>query len=164
MPLQAIKDDAANSPTILICVSDADESAVAIRYGCLRAQRRKHHITILHVIEPTEFQGLAAITNAIREEREEQADELMMKMEQLAENHGVADTSLMVREDTLIDGILAAIEESPHINLIILAINPASHRAPKLMAALTEELGKSISVPIMMVPGSLTEEQIDLLS
>ena len=164
MPMHAIKQAAATTPTTLICVSDAEESAVAIQFGCLRAKRRDHHITILHVIEPTEFQGLAAITNAIREEREQEADELMAKMEKVASDHGVENPSLMVREDTLTDGILAAIEESPNINLIVLAINPDSHRGPKLMAALTEELGKTIRVPMMMVPGSLTNEQVDLLS
>lgn len=164
MPMQAIKESAAKKPTTLICVNDAEESAVAIHFGCLRALRRNHHITILHVIEPTEFQGLSAITNTIREEREEKADQLMIEMEKLAENHGVDDVSLMVREDTLSNGILSAIEESPNINLIILAIHPDSHRGPKLMSALTEELSKTIKVPIMMVPGDLNKEQVELLS
>lgn len=164
MPLHAMKNETTTQPTTLICVSDAEESAVAMRFGCLRAKRRGHHIAILHVVEPTEFQGLSTITNAIRQEREQQADSLMVEMEKCAAHNGIDDPTLMVREDKLSAGILSAIEESPQINLIILAIHPDSHRGPKLMAALTEELGKSINIPIMMVPGDLNEEQIDLLS
>ncbi len=164
MLMQSIQSQAANDPTVLICVSDSDESAVAIHYGCLRAIRRKHHVAILHIIEPTEFQGLSLITDLIREEKEQFATQLMQKMSAIAAQHGIGDASLIVRENSLSDGILSAIEESPHINLIILAINPDSHRGPKLMAALTEELGKSITIPLVIVPGNLTNEQIEQLS
>ena len=166
MNLEAITPDtnSATQPSTLICVSDAQESAIALQFGCLRAKRRGHRITILHVLEPTEFQGLAAITDAIREEREEEADDLLKNMEQLAGEYGIKHPGLMIREDSLSDGILSAIEENPNINMIMLAIHPESHRGPKLMAALTEELGDTIKVPIMMIPGNLSAEQIESLS
>lgn len=150
-------------PSTLICVSGAEESVVAMRFGCQCAKSRNHQITILHVVEPTEFQGLSSITEAIRHEREEKADRLLSEMENLAEELGIDHPAMMIREDTLSGGILSAIEENPNINMIILAIHPDSHRAPKLMAALTEQLGKTIHIPIMMVPGGLTDAEIDLL-
>jgi nucleotide-binding universal stress UspA family protein len=164
MPLNAPIADSSTQPSTLVCVSNEAESAVALRFGCLRAKRRNHHITILHVLEPTEFQGLSSITDAIREEREEQADNLLLEMERQASEQGIEHPSLMIRVDTLWNGIVAAIEENPNINMVILAVRPDSHRGPKLMAALTEELGNSIRVPIMVVPGDLTEEQVNLLS
>ncbi|MDG1287745.1 MAG: universal stress protein [Rickettsiales bacterium] len=164
MTLEAINPDSSSQPSTLVCVSNAEESAIAIQFGCLRAKRRGHHLKILHVLEPTEFQGLSAITDAIREEKEEDAGALLAEMEQLAEEHGIENPDLMVLEDSLSNGILSALEANPNINMIILAINPASHRGPKLMAALTEELGNTIKVPIMMLPGNLNKEQTELLS
>ncbi len=164
MTLEVITPESSLQPSTLVCVSDTEESALAIQFGCLRAKRRGHHLTILHVLEPTEFQGLSAITDAIREEQEEEAGLLLAEMEQLAEEHGIENPDLMVLEDSLSNGILSAIEENPNINMVILAINPDSHRGPKLMAALTEELGTTIKVPIMMLPGNLTPEQAKLLS
>lgn len=156
--------DVGTQPTTLVCVSNAEESAVALQFGCLRAKRRDHHVTLLHILEPTEFQGLSSITEAIRAEREEEADSLLHEMEKKAQAQGVANPSLLIREDSLSDGIVTAIEDNPNINMIILAVGTESHRGPKLVAALTEQLGEHINVPIMVVPGNLTAAQVEALS
>ena len=166
MTLKAVTSQKTTSqtPTTLVCVSNAEESAIALKFSCLRALRRGHEVTILHVVEPTEFQGLAAITDAIREEREKEADDLLKLMKNMATEQGVEHPTLMLREDSLSNGILSAIEENPNINMIMLAIHPDSHRGPKLMAALAEEIGTTITVPIMMIPGNLSLEKVEALS
>lgn len=158
-----LNESALHGPSTLVCVSDEKESENAIVFACLRGHRRKNHVTLLHVLEPTEFQGLASITDAIREEQEEHAEKIMQHAHHIAIQNGMEHPSMLIRQNSLANGIISAIEENPNINLVVLAVAKDSHRAPKLMEALTEEIGKGIQVPLVVVPGSLTREQVEAI-
>lgn len=162
--IKELKAQRNDTPITMVCVSDQQESEIALRFACMRAKRRNHHVCILHVIEPTEFQGLLSITDAIRDEQEEKAQALMSRMADVAAEEGVQNPMLVFHEGLLSESIISTAEENPGINMIMLGLAPDSHRGGKLAATLVEELGVGICIPLMFIPGNLTQQQLQMLT
>ena len=52
----------------LVCVDRTPRSRVAVRYACRRAGKTGGNVSLLHVIEPPEFQHWNAVGDAMEEE------------------------------------------------------------------------------------------------
>ncbi len=61
----------------LVCVDRTPRSRVAVRYACRRARITSGNVSLLHVIEPPEFQHWNAVGDAMEEERRAEAKALL---------------------------------------------------------------------------------------
>ncbi len=52
---------------VLVCVDRTPRSRVAVRYACRRARNTGGNVSLLHVIEPPEFQHWNAVGNPLEE-------------------------------------------------------------------------------------------------
>jgi nucleotide-binding universal stress UspA family protein len=152
-----------NTTTFLVCISDQHESEVALRFACLRAQKRNAQVTLLHVIPPEDFQGLFAISDMMKQEREEEAQNLLNSMAELALQCSGIRPSIVLREGILGEEIVKTTLENGDIVAVVLGVQHDSPTAPKLLSWLTSKLGQELLTPIMVVPGNLTDAQIDAL-
>jgi len=148
----------------LICVSDQQESETALRYGCLRAKRRNAQIAILHVVEPADFEGLLAIGDVIRQEKEEEAQTLLNRMADIANQELGVHPILILKEGNIGEEIIKTTLENSDINMVILGLRHDSKLGPKLASFLTTKMGAEMLVPLMLVPGNLTDAQLIELS
>lgn len=151
-----------DNTTFLVCVSDQRESEVALRFACLRAKRRKAQVAILHVIPPNDFQGLFAITDVMNQEKEEEAQRLLGQMASLAVQYGITP-SVILREGVLGEEIVKTTLENSDVLAVVLGVQHNSPTAPKLLSWLTNRLGQDLLLPIIVVPGNLTDAQIEAL-
>jgi len=62
------------------------------------------------------------------------------------------------------DLFLALIDEEPSISILVLAASAAAEGPGPLITALTGKALTKLRVPITIVPGSLTEQQLDALT
>lgn len=153
---------ARSNATFLVCVSDSPESEVAMHFACRRAKRRHAQVALLHVIEPSDFQGLISVSDVIRQEKEEAAQTFLSQMAGKASSSGVTP-ALVLKEGKLGEEIVKATLENGDVIAVVLGVNHDSRRAPKLISWLTGKLGVEFLVPLIVVPGNLTDEQIDNL-
>ena len=65
-----------------------------------------------------------------------------------------------IREGRRSDELLALIEEEPSISILVLAANTGPEGPGPLVTALTGKLAVKLRVPVTLVPGNLTPEQI----
>lgn len=148
----------------LVCATDCESSRTALRLACKKAQRRGDKIDILTVIEPASFQPLFSVADKISNERREQAEVILQGLAKTAyEESGIYPT-LHLREGNPGEQILAAVMEDSDINMIVLGVSPQSKSDGKLINWLSERSGDSLLVPLMLVPGNLTDQQIEALA
>jgi nucleotide-binding universal stress UspA family protein len=152
-----------NNATFLVCVSDQAEAEVAVRFTCLRAKRRGAQVQMLHVVEPEDFTGLFSVSEIMLKEKEEKAQQLLRRMADLAMSYSEMQPTLTMREGKLSEQILAATLENSDIIAVVLGVRHNSMNAPKLISWLTARMGQEMLVPLILVPGNLTDAQIDLL-
>lgn len=149
--------------TFLICVSGQQESEAALRFACLSARKRNAKIALLHILEPADFQGLLSVTDTIRKEKEEEAQSLLNRMADMAKLHCNTMPSLILKEGRLGEEIIKAAQEISDLRMLILGLRHDSERGPKLASRLTDKMGSELHVPLLLIPGNLTQEQIEAL-
>ncbi len=128
----------------------------------MKAHRRGSSVDLLHVITPADFQTLGAIADRMREERHNEGEQLLKTLSEEASRFGIVP-SLVVREGAVGDEILAAALDDPGVNIIVIGVAHQSAGRGKLAAWLAGQLGSKLFVPILMVPGNLTDQQLQAL-
>jgi len=148
----------------LVVVDETDELKLALRYASRRAQHTGGRVALLFVIEPSDLQQWAAVETLMREEQREQAEALLQKLSaEVAELSGTMPI-IFIREGRRRDELLALIDEEPSISILVLAASAGAEGPGPLITALTGKALTKLRVPITIVPGSLTEQQLDALT
>ncbi|MBV9859012.1 MAG: universal stress protein [Alphaproteobacteria bacterium] len=148
----------------LVVVDETEEHGVAVRYAARRAQHTGGRIAFLYVIEPSDLQHWIAIEELAREERREAAEQLMERLcDEVAPIAGSVPI-VYIREGRPRDELLALIAEEPSISILVLAAGIGPEGPGPLIAYLTGKPAARLRIPITIVPGGLSVEEIDALS
>ena len=157
-------DGTANPRVFLVVVDESKELQAALHYAARRAAHTGGRIALLYVIEPSELQHWISIENLAREERREEAEELMQRLcEQIAPVAGTMPI-VYIREGHRRDQLLALIAEEPSISILVLAAGTEPEGPGPLITYLTGKPAARLRSPITIVPGGLTREQLDAVS
>jgi nucleotide-binding universal stress UspA family protein len=155
---------AAPQRIFLVVVDESAEMPVALHYAALRARHTGGRVALLYVIEPSDLQHWMAVESLMREERREEAEQLMSKISQEVLEASGSLPVVYIREGRRRDELLALIEEEPSISILVLAASTGPEGPGPLVTALTGKLAVKLRVPVTLVPGSLTPEQISAVT
>ena len=158
------KNNASQRRSFLVVVDDTPECRVALRFASVRAKNTGGGVVLLHVIEPADFQHWMAVENLMREEAREEAEELLQGL--AAEVHDWAGITpeYRIREGRKLDEILALLAAEPSIRVLVLGASPDAEGPGPLVSRLAGQISGSLPVPITVVPGNMTPEQIEDVS
>jgi len=149
----------------LVCVNEKDHSRTALRYACIKAKWRKCAVEMLYVVDPLDYNTIFSVGDKIKKDRKEAAEELFEKLAIEAEQWSGVKPSGIVREGKIADVIVNTIEEDEDISLLVLGVAAdGSSGKGGLMPQLTNAVGDKYHVPILIVPGNLTDEEIEKLN
>jgi len=153
------------SPRVfLVVVDESEELRAALRYAARRAARTGGRVALLYVIEPMELQHWIAIEDLAREERREEAEELLERLcGEVAEIAGSMPI-VHIREGRRQDQLVALINEDPSISILVLAAGTGADGPGPLIGFLTGKAAARLRIPITIVPGGLTAAEIDAVS
>ena len=154
----------ANPRVFLVVVDESKELQAALHYAARRAGHTGGRIALLYVIEPSELQHWISIEKLVSEERREEAEQLMQRLcEQIAPIAGTMPI-VYIREGHRRDQLLALIAEEPSISILVLAAETGPEGPGPLITYLTGKPAARLRIPITIVPGGLTREQLDAVS
>lgn len=148
----------------LVVVDETEEMRNALRYACRRAQHTNGRVALLHVIEPAEFQHWLGVERVMEEEARAEAEQRMQTL--AAEVFAQTGTmpAVHIREGKRADELVALLQEEPSISLLVLATASGSSNPGPLVTFLLGNLGRRIRIPVTLVPGELSIEEIDALT
>jgi len=144
----------------LVVVDDSEEMRAALQYACGRARATHGRVALLRVIEPAEFQHFATIGNLMRDEARQDAEELLQRLAGEVNDVSGQLPVLYVREGNTRDELITLINEEPAISILVLAADPGPRGPGPLVTALTGRYVGKLRVPLTIIPGCLTDEQI----
>lgn len=148
----------------LVCVNDTEHSRIALKFACARAKKRGSRVDILHVVEPVDFEGFGAIANKMHEENRAKAEAFLEKMaDEVKEMSGVTPT-LVLKEGNVEGAILSAVQDDIELNMLIVGASPTRGGRHMHITTLVKELGDKLMIPLVLVPGNLTDQQIEELA
>lgn len=144
----------------LVCIDGSDVAQRAMRFACMKAKKRNLLVDLVHVVPPIERQSLESIQEAMEAELRADAEAMMQEHAAEAQELSGHAPSILIRHGDIIDEIIAQTRESDEINMLVLGIEPEKGSRGRLVSKLTSHMGHKLLVPIMLVPASLTDEQM----
>ena len=143
----------------LVVVDETDEMRVALRYAALRAFHTGGKVALLAVAEPPGIQQFAAIEARMEEEAREEAEQLLAKLSSEIKDVCGSTPILYLRSGRPSEELLALIDEEPSISVVVLGAGTGKEGPGPLITAMVSSSAK-LRVPVTIVPGGLSEEQI----
>lgn len=150
-------------PVFLVVVDDSEEMHQALQFACGRADAIGGKVALLYCIAPSEFEYWAGVGELMRAEARETAEKKMSIHAQYVQDLINRTPILYVREGDMRDELIALINEEQNISLLVLGANTDSDTAGPLITFMMARGASRCRVPITVVPGNLTDEQIDAL-
>ncbi|MCB2082413.1 MAG: universal stress protein [Rickettsiales bacterium] len=148
----------------LVCIDEQDHSRVALRFACQKAKRVGCQVEMLYVIDTRDFNNLFAVSDVMRKERRSEAETLLRGLAEDVHTWSGILPSLAVREGMISDEILTCAEEDADVSLLVLGAAPEGERRSGLLPVVVEAIGDKLSIPVLIVPGNLTDQQIAILT
>ena len=150
-----------NRTKCLVIVDDSAECRLALRFASRRAARTGGGVVLLYVIQPADFQHWVAVENIMRQEAREEAENIMQDLAAEAVDWSGIMPEFRIREGRKQDEILALLDEDPDIRLLVLGASTQKEGPGPLVSALAGQMSGSMRVPVTVVPGRMTFEEID---
>lgn len=156
--------EAGHRPKFLVFVDETPECSRAVRFGARRVARLGAKLVMLAVSAPPESFEWLGVGDVMRAEAEEEARaQLEVAATEARQTAGV-EPELVVRIGKKQDEILKLIEEDEDIAYMILAAGTSSDGPGPLVTNFAGVAASTFPVPVVIVPGSLTDEDIDALA
>jgi nucleotide-binding universal stress UspA family protein len=146
--------------TFLVVVDDSEEMQVALHFSSRRAMRTGGRVALLYVQQPAEFQHWMAVGDLMREEAREEAEGLMQKLSAEVKEWSGNYPVVHMREGDSGDELAKLLDEEESISVLVLAASTESSGPGPLISHLVGKGGARLRVPVTIVPGSLSDEEI----
>jgi len=145
----------------LVVVDQTEEMRTALYFACRRALRTGGRVALLFVIEPPEFQHWLGVERVMEAEAREEAERTLQAMAQNVQAIVGKMPVLHLRQGRRRDELLSLINEDPEISVLVVG-TAAGHEDPgPLVTYLISQMGGNMRVPVILVPGQLSEQEID---
>lgn len=148
----------------LVVVDDTEEWHAALHFVCRRALHTGGRVALLHVIEPAEFQHWMSVEEVMREERRQEAERLLQRVAKQVNDETGTMPELHVREGVRHEELVSLIEEQPSISVLVLGASTSNEGPGPLIQFLTTKAMGRLRIPITILPGGLTDDQIDSIA
>ena len=149
--------------TYLVVIDDSPEARVGLRFAARRAAKTEGGIEVLAVIEPQDFVQWGGVQAAIEEEQKARIEGIVSSaVGELLDESGVQAT-IVVREGEPVKTVREYIGSRQEIAALVLGAAPSGHPGP-LVAHFTGNDAGKLPCPVMIIPGSLADEDLERLS
>ena len=148
----------------LVVVDESPEMAVALYYASRRAQRTGGRVALLRVIPPHESHGLASVEALMREEAQQEAQQLLQRLAKTVVDETGKVPVIYLKEGSARDELIELLANDPFISILVLAASTGSEGPGPLISFLASKGMSKLRIPVTIVPGTLTHEQIDAIS
>ncbi|WP_424933135.1 universal stress protein [Amaricoccus macauensis] len=146
--------------TFLIILDDMPEMLNAMRYAAIRAAKTGGAVQMLAIISSEEFQHFMGVADVMRAEAHEKIEAHFQVFKDRMEKREGISPSLAIREGDKVDAVLAHIKENPDVGLLVLGAGTGKGGPGPVVTALTGRRMSELHVPITIVPGSMTKDEI----
>ena len=153
-----------HKPKCLVVVDDSAEWDRAIHYASRWAARTGGAVVMLRVIETEDRnQQWLGVADIMRAEAEEGASAALDHASGRAGGVAALNPERLIREGDPAEQILDVIDNDPDIAMLVLAASDGAEGPGPIITTLVKSAG-SFPIPLVIVPGTLTDDEIDGLT
>jgi nucleotide-binding universal stress UspA family protein len=164
MPRQRRSYEAGHKPKLLVIIDDTEECDRAVYFASRRAARIGGGVVMLRVIDTRDqSQQWLGVADIMRAEAHDEADAELSKYAARANAIAGITPECAVRDGDMAEEILKLIDEDEDIFILVLAAGTGAEGPGPLVATIDRTAG-DFPIPVAIVPGHLSDADIDALS
>src|SRR5471032_2985125 len=164
MTTQRRSYETGHKPKCLVIVDDTAEWDRAVYYASRWAVRVGGGVVMLRIIETEDpNQQWLGVADIMRAEAQEDADAALDRASGRANGIAAITPERVIREGDPTEQILDVIDKDVDIAMLVLAANPGAEGPGPIITTMTKTVG-AFPIPVTIVPGDLSDGDIDALS
>jgi nucleotide-binding universal stress UspA family protein len=149
--------------TYLVVVDDSAESRVALRFAARRAAKTGGKIEVLGIVEPQDFVQFGGVQNAIEEEQRLRIEGVVSgAVGEILSECGM-EANIIMRSGEVVRTVREYLDGRDEVAALVLGAAPSGNPGP-LVANFTGNDAGQLPCPVMIIPGSLSDERLEQLS
>jgi len=149
--------------TYLVVVDDSPEARVALRFAARRAAKTDGRIEILGIVEPQDFVQFGGVQAAIEEEQRLRIEGVVSaSIGEILDEAGI-EAKIIVQQGEPVKAVREYIGEREEVAALVLGAAPSGNPGPLVANFCGTDAGR-LQCPVMLIPGSLSDERLEQLS
>jgi nucleotide-binding universal stress UspA family protein len=156
--------EAGHKRKYLVVIDDTEECERAVYWAAKRAGRTRSQIVMLRVIETAERnQQWLGVADIMQAEAMEAANAVLDKFSARCQTVAGITPDRVIREGDTTEQIAKLIDEDTDIGILVLAASTGKEGPGPLISNLAKTAGE-FPIPVAVIPGHLSDEDIDAMS
>ncbi|MDG2003486.1 MAG: universal stress protein [Novosphingobium sp.] len=147
----------------LVIIDETEEALLALRFAARRAAKTGGLVHLVALIPQQEFNTFAAVQATIEQEARSRAETLLTAAAGNLLAEGSKMPSISVRQGEGVKLVGEYLTEHPEVSALVLGAAREGGPGP-LVAHFTGSGSGALACPVFVVPGSLSEDEIERLS
>jgi nucleotide-binding universal stress UspA family protein len=156
--------EAGHRRKFLVVVDGTEECDRAVTYAARRAATTGGVLVLLYVIEDGDFRSFIGVEKVMRAEARAEAELALSMVAERARTVAGIDAEPVIVEGTRATAILDHIDADPDIAILVLAAGSGSEGPGPLVTSIAGRASGTFPIPITIVPGTLSDEDIAALA
>lgn len=149
----------------LVIVDGTPESRTALRFAARRAHGTGGEVCLLLVLEVGGFEHWLGVESLMKEEAREEAAIILTELSDMVCALGCAAPTTHIREGKIVEEIENFLDEDRTISTLVLATSSDSEAAdPGPLISQFTRGRRGLHNPLIVVPGTLSDAEIDALT
>ena len=156
--------ESGHRPKFMVVVDDTPECARAVHFAARRASRTGASMVMLAVVDPPDNFEWIGVGEAMIAEAQEDAEKRLEEAAKEARSAAGLDPEQVIRVGEKSASITKLIEEDEDISFLVLAAGTGKEGPGPLVSSIAGKAASTFPIPIVIVPGSLSDDEIDALA
>ena len=149
--------------TYLVVVDDSAESRVALRFAARRASKTGGGVEVLGIVEPQDFVQFGGVQAAIEQEQRLRIEGVVSAAIGEIVDESRLEANVIVQQGEVVRTVRDYLDGRDEVAALVLGAARSGSPGP-LVAHFTGNDAGMLPCPVMIIPGSLTEERLEQLS
>jgi len=145
----------------LVVVDKTPECRVALRYAARRAQHTTGRVTLLAISSPPDFQQWRGVEEIMRDEAHAEAEGMLYEAAKVVNELSGIMPELVIPFGLQTECLAQIIKEDKAISILVLASGTGKEGPGPLVSMFATAVQ---AIPVTIVPGNFTNDQIDTLA
>jgi nucleotide-binding universal stress UspA family protein len=149
--------------TYLVVIDDSAEARVALRFAARRAAKTNGRVEVLGIVEAQDFVQWGGVQNAIEEEQRLRIEGVVSaSVGEILDESGI-EAKIIVQQGEPVKAVREYIGERQEVAALVLGAAPSGDPGPLVANFCGNDSGR-LPCPVMLIPGSLSDERLEQLS
>ena len=149
--------------TYLVVIDDSEDARVALRFAARRAAKTDGRIEVLGIVEPQDFVQFGGVQAAIEEEQRLRIEGVVSSsVGEILDESGV-EAKIIVEQGEPVRTGREYSGGREDVAALVLGAAPSGSPGPLVVNFCGNDAGR-LPCPVMLIPGSLSDERLEQLS